>query len=126
MTDRIEPVLSASEWALAKHCYGTNEERTLALLCHRDGNWKSKEYQPILIALANAALPDSDPRKITRETVRAILAARTTYPFGSASHRELIQIAAALASYLPSDQQPAELAAAYAAYLPPERDARHE
>lgn len=124
MTDRIEPALSENAWIDVKAGYGipyacgSSILDELSMLEGRD--------IPAAIAYLNHELPASDDRKITQETVRAILAARATYPLGSASHRELIQIAAALASYLPADQRPVELGAAYAAYLPPEGTHGHQ
>jgi hypothetical protein len=62
MTDkRIEPALTADEWADAQK-YGADAFRAEA----GPRTWFSL---PQVIALANAALPDSDPRKITREKI---------------------------------------------------------
>ena len=89
MTDRIEPALSAEEWAEKKALLNRdrrgNRWGPSAIV---DGEWLEirtdtpVEYRsdrvsslPALIALANAALPDSDPRKITRDDVRTLLSA---------------------------------------------------
>lgn len=65
MNDTIEPALNAEGW------------ETLTPLSGVD--WRAIGQQfgvlgspPTLIALANAALPDSDPRKITRAAVEVI------------------------------------------------------
>lgn len=64
-----------------------------------------------LIALANAALPDTDPRKITRETVSALRIAAIALDMDAAAfdvdnnaHAQAVRaLAAALASYLPPE-----------------------
>jgi hypothetical protein len=70
-----------------------------------------------VMALANDVLPREHEQKITMNTVLAVLAARVAYPLGSDSHRELVQIAAALGSLLPPAERPNyEIARAYAQY----------
>lgn len=66
MTDqKIEPALSAEGWADARDESGALSENLLYEVCYLWG----KKQPAATIALANAALPDDDPRKITRETV---------------------------------------------------------
>lgn len=87
----IPPALSAEEWT----AYGFRREnetivqhegdgRAVELLCYDQAAWLSENMVTIsdtewgpralpgLIALANAALPDDDPRKITWAMVDAI------------------------------------------------------
>jgi hypothetical protein len=79
MMDKIEPALSAEEWttphATRESGYAAAEPEGLVLakmpgayLGHHVDAWDI----PTLIALANHALPDSDPRKITRELLARI------------------------------------------------------
>lgn len=107
MTEKIEPALTAEGWRLSSAA-----ERPEHALGSLRGLFPSDEYfdaadLPAVIALANAALPDSDPRKITRERVAAIRTAaegsRRHYnaePFANA----LRDFANALESYLPPDK----------------------
>lgn len=73
--------------------------------------WEPVEVDelPQVIAFANAALPDSDPRKITRETV-ATLRNHAYYSKHGDAHGRLAMTADALAA----------LADALESYLPPE------
>jgi hypothetical protein len=77
VTDPITPALTAEEWAAWKEGRGAGE--TLFLVNVNSGPddpvWgQSFSAHPpaALIALANAALPDDDPRKITREKLVAL------------------------------------------------------
>lgn len=64
MTDKIEPALSAEEWAKIQEAGGAqNYESSIDEYGHEP---KTSAY---MIALWNSVLPDSDPRKITREMV---------------------------------------------------------
>lgn len=126
MSEPIPPALAADEWAHPEHAF----ERDGTFYFEPDGRTSvtgvigfgpqcvgiPDAMLAPLIAVLNDALYADDPRKITSETVRAVLSARALYPLGSASHRELIQIAAVLAAYLPPDQRTPDLEAAYAAY----------
>jgi hypothetical protein len=84
MSERIAPALTPDEWA-AKETRTPDHVR-VALLVDEDGTFLevgdgrssadtwliASEGMPQTIALANAALPDSDPRKITRARVDAL------------------------------------------------------
>jgi hypothetical protein len=74
MTDRIEPALTAEEWK--QRIVGYLEDYEDGVPYVKDGEFGvgGDTYfgtvNPVqAIALANAALPDDDPRKITREWV---------------------------------------------------------
>lgn len=88
MTDRIEP---RSETA------------------YIDGTPVRCDDYPRLIAVANAALPDSDPRKITRAMVVELRKRALGHPLGygewskNPPDPELTKIADALESYLPPE-----------------------
>jgi hypothetical protein len=59
--DKIEPALTAEEWA---HAMDADVRDGLAYeVCYLWGRSRPAGA----IAIANAALPDSDPRKITRD-----------------------------------------------------------
>lgn len=105
MTDRIEPALPAQTWF--------NEQETARL----DG-WTLQqslasryEYERPAekIALANAALPDSDPRKITWAMVQMIRTLAEEHQDDGDYDEMVAHIAAgnaiadALASYLPPE-----------------------
>jgi hypothetical protein len=66
MTEHIEPALPPEDWAM--HAESAADEN-VALQEYL--SWHT--VRPVQsIALANAALPDTDPRKITREMVEAM------------------------------------------------------
>src|SRR5258707_579432 len=82
MTKRIEPALTPEEWevphAQRARFYGCADARA-GHLTLADGTPNpltgvgvDVANVPALIALANATLPDSDPRKITREKIAAM------------------------------------------------------
>lgn len=127
MSDRIPIALTVEEWGamrvefvglpdLVFHDDGDGME---LVACGDDGSalekWKFNVAPdidlPALIALANAALPDDDPRKITREWVREICYAAEAAAWGDGAQNEsdrqaaaaLNAIAAALESYLPPE-----------------------
>jgi hypothetical protein len=83
MTDNIGPVLTAEEWAEVRAPNAGMQDGNLAQSFERGSSYidthfwddEQRKSAPILIALANAALPDTDPRKITREWVKALRAA---------------------------------------------------
>jgi hypothetical protein len=96
MTDRIEPVMTADDWAHALKVGLREYDSAVA-----DTPW----HCAYVIALNNAALPSTDPRKITRERIehiRDMLGADSSWTgasdedFARAQH-----ILDALASYLP-------------------------
>lgn len=79
MTDTIAPALTPSEWKDARWQRGDRE-----FSC-RNGMWLAgfdegigllDEEMPVVIALANHALPSDSPYKITREDVEALRAGR--------------------------------------------------
>lgn len=99
MSAEIQPALTPDEWAdLARPAYAPG---TLA----RDGYaMRLLPNRPLaFFAVANDALPDDDPRKITWAMVDEIRAAaeefETSWPRG---HRYLLRVATdVLAPYLP-------------------------
>lgn len=99
---KIEPALSAEEWATSRIPGGVAA-----------GEWITPEQAPGYIALLNDALPDDDPRKITREKIdklrEMVSYAAGAYTF-SAESEELKADEAMLAPFLD----------ALASYLPPE------
>lgn len=128
MSEKIEPALSADEWFVPQiarpHLYCLSEERVG--LSFGDGSVAPRtgidveiEDVPAIIALANAALRDSDRRKITREWINELRYAADTLkpiaylaatPQPTERDRELMDtstvlsvIADALASYLPPE-----------------------
>lgn len=136
MPDRIEPALTAEQWSDLARVEGCRvsdfdgtftatfthpfDEHGRGIALSDDASLISVFHaEPVraIIALANAALPDSDPRKITREWVNAIRNASPSLPTprnntewvttGQAlataeAHRAVLDlIADALESYLP-------------------------
>jgi hypothetical protein len=92
MTDRLEPALSEEEWARVHD--GTARWAVLDM---------APEVQRKMIALANAALPDDDPRKITWEMVTVIREAAHVPQHDGATWEDerVTRIADTLESYLP-------------------------
>lgn len=72
MTQPIEPALSPDEWENPADV-GYFDWDSGIVDVSADA-FRPAKLPAKLIALANAALPDSDPRKITRETVRRLSA----------------------------------------------------
>lgn len=66
VTTKIEPALTAEEWTLA-----LDEDVREGLAYEVTYLW-GQSRPAGAIALANAALPDSDPRKITRAKIRLL------------------------------------------------------
>ena len=105
MTPEIEPATSAEDWAV--HIEAARDAG-LSLQAYL---WAGQAYPARTIALANAALPDSDPRKITRhhvERLRMVAATLHMRESGMAGpmtivSNELNEIAEALESYLPPE-----------------------
>lgn len=93
MSERITPALTPEEWEYAMH-----EDVRDGLAYEVTYLW-GRSRQAGAIALANAALPDDDPRKITRERVNILreLWAECPYEYQTA----LRELADALESYLP-------------------------
>jgi hypothetical protein len=133
MSDRIEPALTLEEWANAD---GPTYDRPYCMIFPADAAsggivvsvgseraWVAPQDLPPAIALANAALPDDDPRKITHDMVAAIRDVADTLdrvcgakmigsvqvhgPAGSAYllRDDFGAIADALESYLPPEGQ---------------------
>lgn len=108
MSEKIEPALTPEEWAKLLGG-GMLDGRWV------DGIWKSggvsvnSEYTvplselPGAIAIFNAALPDSDPRKITREDV-ALLRDMPEWVFPTDTLLRLESLARRLESYLPPEK----------------------
>lgn len=114
----IDPALSAKEWATP------HAERLTFFACVMDGGITfgdgsvapkigihvEREDVPAIMALANAALPDDDPRKITRARMQAVRAALAEQfvdlsedQWTSDATKELTVLLAALESYLPPE-----------------------
>jgi hypothetical protein len=74
MSERI--VLTPDEWArLATGDFYGSGDGGVYVGAHTGGDMEVGHRYHALVALANAALPDTDPRKITRERVKALRAA---------------------------------------------------
>lgn len=110
MSDEITPALSAEEWAQREAVRASTEISALdgsVMLVDPDApsTVVLAEGVPALMALANAALPDGDPRKLTREDVALIRGER----FGGfkddapALWRAVDALAAKLAALLPPE-----------------------
>jgi hypothetical protein len=109
--EKIKPAMTAAEWA--RGINGHDWEHLAALA--------GTEAQ--LIALANAALPDSDPRKITRERVQSLRALAEELAFDDCTIPEDEDAPLTLAGREHRHRLIAEarnLAAALESYLPPE------
>jgi hypothetical protein len=120
MNEKMEPVLSAEEWARAKDedaltdvpvgehvvAYVADGIVRIALL-EKPGVATGALDQPArAIALLNDALPDSDPRKITREMVNDLrdVAIGVQGACGSPEKdAQLLRYVDALESYLPPE-----------------------
>lgn len=123
MSDRIEPALDAEEWESKVARRGAGYPSFIAMPepgLTVVGAASAYEHEqsvevvtgaiPALIALANAALPDDDPRKITRSTVNELRAVAAQLPtMGAGPNGEdipdpdLSHLADALESYLPPE-----------------------
>lgn len=103
MSEKIEPVLSREEWArVAKD----DIRVTLAFPAETpdfpdERIMITSEWAPDLIALANHGLPESDPRKITREWIDLLNRAASNENKGDMDAVALKSLADALESYLP-------------------------
>lgn len=120
MTDRIEPALTPEEWRISSAALRPQFAiQELQGLYDSNGDAQPLDVadMPRVIALANAALPDSDPRKITRhqlfclrEVLANFSAALAVGDFGDFLKPGLEEYAS----------QAETLAAALESYLPPE------
>lgn len=131
MTDKIEPALTAEQWSdLARDALilgDPQDKHSPRIVADEEGlsvqdDWGEATGAPLpaVIAIANAALPDTDPRKITREKVAAMRQAADEFlsylgrdygpkdnwgrapEYFAAFGTETIKFADALASYLPA------------------------
>jgi hypothetical protein len=110
---KIEPALSVEEWADARDESGGVSESLAYEVCYLWGRARPAGT----IAIANAALPNKDPRKITRAVVANVTfaaraldgAALVADPILrmeiSATQLALRALADALQSYLPPEAQ---------------------
>lgn len=133
MAEKIKPVLTAKDWSFRASSEQTSLGATgvrldtfgpddVVLTLDRfdgeEGVSAPVSLIPAVIALANAALPDSDPRKITRERIALIrelaelawLRAKSfkvAEPFATRNadraKDDVLQFADALESYLPPE-----------------------
>ena len=116
MSEKIEPALTAEEW---QYWLGDRGYLDLTLDAGMDAMaYSLHQSRAAIIALANAALPDSDPRKITRALV-AMLRDAADLHIGNhndrcgseckgecfESAREAVRMADALSSYLPPEEK---------------------
>jgi hypothetical protein len=105
MTDRIEPALTPDEWKQKRACdaHGNGAMISSGVLVGLSGGAIAAVLDPAkTIALANAALPDDDLRKIARadvENLRGILTADAW----AVAKADIRRLADALASYLPPE-----------------------
>lgn len=99
---KIEPVLSAKEWASARERKGKAaiHDATSDLVYTGTENMEVDAVARV-IAVANDAYPDADRRKITRGWIESLR--RGAREIGNATSSELADIADALESYLPSE-----------------------
>lgn len=120
MSKDIEPALKAEEWdaEIRNTMPGRDESVFLArsgtvthIGIRSQDTWRGEPYTGAIhasrsalaavIALANAALPNSDPRKITREKVDALRLTLLNEGSAFGTGRRLVQqLADALESYL--------------------------
>lgn len=100
MTDRIVPALTPEEWANADptSLHGFDDGGIYVNMGRTIDERDVSGRPAALLALANAALPDDDPRKITREWLNSLRSLAADLP-----EPELADIANALESYLPPE-----------------------
>ncbi len=122
MTDEIKPALSADEWRRKSAQRGTQYgmdgfsaaiDPVMGLTIDNRGSddassHDSAAHLAIIIALANAALPDTSSYKITRKDVYvmecAASAIRAEYGSGDEDALELDRLTAKLAALLPPER----------------------
>lgn len=93
MSEKIEPALSAEEWA---------RKREDGLDLYDDFVSDRPGSGPRIIAAINDDLPDDDSRKITREWVIELRRVAQAFP-SLGELREIAAMADALESYLPPE-----------------------
>jgi hypothetical protein len=99
MTDRIEPALTPDVW---RYWLRDRDDPARAVATACDAvSFDLRQKPERLIALANAALPDPDPRKITHTTVARLRFLRGAFHPDDKVHDWLAPLADALESYLP-------------------------
>lgn len=103
MTDRIEPALSGEQWSEWRRALEQAGGDVLYTVYNDTVGEDAAECAQI-IAYNNDALPDDDPRKITRALVERMRREAYNVPDGYSPHLWLADIADALESYL----QPAD------------------
>jgi hypothetical protein len=113
MSEKIEPALSAEEWKAGR--FGDQSQFVEIsgvgdLDVANEDRYSGQVVDAVkVIALANAALPDSDPRKITREKILLVRSAIVHEPYAGSSSPNpdgaaaLQAFADALESYLPPE-----------------------
>lgn len=98
MSEKIEPALSEEEWEDVLRIVSVHGPDGLALAVgYEDCIGPNEEARAYSIAINNAALPDDDRRKITREMVNDLRR------IDSEEYPPLSRIADALESYLPPE-----------------------
>lgn len=103
MSDRIEPALTSKQWAELA------QDRERVVMLYGDMIGEDANVCAEIIAYNNAVLPDTDPRKITREDVLILHecceSANSVYPLvlTDAQTKRLAYLTAALDSYLPPE-----------------------
>lgn len=106
MSEKIEPALSAEQWAeLVVELPDEHAWTEPGYLCANDNDrWgTSRVPAHIAIALANAALPDDDPRKITRKMVTGLREIASDQPWDEGLGLWLNRVADVLESFLPPE-----------------------
>lgn len=110
---KIEPTLTAEEWAAGRVVWRDAEVEWRAGESF-DISYRIPDEVPTaqpddrssvaqMIAVANAALPDSDPRKITRKTVVMLRESSEDDHAAYVNFGKLRALADALESYLPPE-----------------------
>ena len=102
MSDTIKPALSPFQWNSIRRD-GDVWSVTTAQMPLDAGSVPrvTRASAPLYLALANHALPDADPRKITRNMVNALREIADDSPWDESLGLVLNGIAEVLESYLP-------------------------
>jgi hypothetical protein len=108
-TSRVEPALSLFQWSSLEISNGVASASPTPEMSS-DPHFRHRlpiESATAYIAIANAALPDSDPRKITREKIALLRIPHLSTVDGDPAAyptEELAAFADALESYLPPEK----------------------